>query len=313
MLHLQWPPWRTGAAALLAMALAACSGNKLTPWQATPLVASLPTSCSTPASGTTPAGEALTPGGVSVVRSEGREVVLVANRACVIAVDAASGAAEPLPTHGDSIAPTMVHASSSGVAFASSVSGSVRAINADGAVTFNLSGLATPLGVRLLPGGAALVAEYGSGRVLRVGPNADSRPRLVVDGLDGPVGLVVVDATRAYVTERRAGRITEFRLDQYAKRVVVRKLDQPEGLTQLADGGLVVVEAGRQRLLVVDPANGKTRVMADQLPIGGSGNGSGLEPGPIADVAAAPDGLLYLSAAADRQVLRISPRPDARR
>ena len=40
-----------------------------------------------------------------------------------------------------------------GLAFSSSLSGSVRAIGPDGAVLFNVSGLQRPLGLRLMPGG----------------------------------------------------------------------------------------------------------------------------------------------------------------
>ena len=107
-----------------ALLLAGCaSAPPLTPWRADPLLVGLPPSCTTGAAAPEPAAiaENILPGGVSVVRSENRDVVLVAARSCVMTVDAGSGAAEPLPTRGDSIAPTMLDATSGGVAFSSSL------------------------------------------------------------------------------------------------------------------------------------------------------------------------------------------------
>ncbi|MBM4196821.1 MAG: hypothetical protein FJ197_06945 [Gammaproteobacteria bacterium] len=305
-------PGRTAAAVawLSVGVLAGCSSVELAPYQADPVLAALPTSCTTPATGTAepPDAPALVPGGIAVVRSEGREVVLVANRSCVVTVDAASGATEPLPTHGDSIAPTMVDATSSGLAFTSSLSGSVRAINADGVVTFNVSGLNLPLGLRLMPGGYVLLAEFGNGRVLRAGPNADSRLRLVVDGLEGPVDLVIVDATRGYVSEVNAGRVSEFRLDRYERRSVASGLDRPEGIALLPDGRIAVAETGARRIVAVDPRNGRIQVLADNLPIGLESPGGPGDPYSISDLATGPDGTLYLSADRDRTLLRVTPR-----
>lgn len=304
------------AALLVPLALAGCAGTpELTPWRADALLAALPASCT--AAGAAPAAPAastpVVPGGLAVVRSAGRDVVLVAARGCVMTVDAASGAAEPLPTHGDSIAPTAVHATSQGVAFASSLSGSVRAIDAAGVVTFNVSGLTVPLGVRLMPGGSALVAEFGAGRIVRVGPTAESRPRLVAEGLDGPAGIVVVDATRGYVTEYRAGRVTEFRLDRFENRVVAKGLQRPEGLALLADGRIAVAETGLRRLVAVDPAKGRLEVMADNLPVGLDPGTGADDPYSLTDVAAGPDGTLYVSSDMDGTVLRVTPRPQPAR
>ncbi len=304
---------RPAAPLLLAVGLALLAGcsssTKLTPFQADAIVGALPTACTTPANGTADPAALLVPSGITVVRSEGRDVVLVANRTCVVTIDAASGATEPLPTLGDSIAPTMVDGTSDGLAFSSSLSGSVRAINTAGEVTFNVSGLGVPLGLRLMPGGQVLVTEFANGRIVRVGPNPDSRVRMVIDGLAGPVDLVIVDATRGYVTETLAGRISEFRLDQYSKRTLVDGLDRPEGLALLPSGALAVAEVGARRVLSIDPSNGERTVMADNLPIGLESPGGTGDPYAISDLATAGDGTLYLSADRERTVLRISPRP----
>lgn len=301
----------TGAVAL-ALGLAGCASKpQLTPWRADALLTALPPSCTAGAAAPPPAdaAAAILPSGVTVVRSAGKDVVLVAARACLMAIDAQTGAAEPLPTRGDSIAPTMVDGASDGIAFSSSLSGSVRIINTDGIVSFNVSGLRRPLGVRYMPGGSALVAEYDSGRIVNLGPTEETRAKLVADKLDGPVGLVVVDATKGYVTETRAGRVTEFRLDRFETKEIASGLKQPEGIALLGDGRLAVAEVGLRRLVAIDPKTGDIEVMADNLAIGLAADTAGGEPHTITDVAAAPDGTLYLSADVDRTVMRVTPRP----
>ncbi|MCC7257767.1 MAG: hypothetical protein IT486_05305 [Gammaproteobacteria bacterium] len=278
--------------------LAGCATSTLPPWHTEPLLATLPTSCTADAAEGT-----VVPGGLAVVRSGAADVVLVAARGCLFTVDAASGTAEPLPTRGDSIAPTMVDVDSNGLAVSSALSGSVRSLDAAGAVTFNVSGLQTPLGLRLAPGGAVLVAEYGAGTLLRLGPGSESRPRLLAEGLEGPVGVVLADPATAYVTEALAGRVTLVRLDRYERRTLASGIARPEGLALLPDGRLAVVEAGLGRLLAIDRTNGHREVLADGLPVAES-----TATPAVADVAVTPDGRVFVSAATSRTVLRVVPR-----
>ena len=295
-----------------AALLAGCASTPpLTPWRADPLVAGLPPSCTTGAAEPPPliAAAKILPGGVAVVRSQKQDVILVAARSCVMTVDATTGATAPLPTRGDSIAPTMLDATSNGVAFSSSLSGSVRAINTAGAVTLNVSGLHDPLGVRLMPGGYVMVVEHDSGTVMRIGPADDSRAHVLAEKLVGPVGLVIADATTGYVTENAAGRVTLFRTDRFEKTTVVSGLKRPEGMALMADGRLAVAEVGLHRLIAVDPATGMIEVMADKLPIGLASPAGDKDPYTITDVTAAPDGALYMSADVADTVLKVTVRP----
>lgn len=295
------------APALFALALAGCSsGPQLPPWRADILVETLPADCMASAAADAIQATAVVPGGLALVRSADRDVVLIASRSCLWTVAASGGPVEPLPTHGDGIAPTMVHATGGGIAFSSSLSGSVRAIDVDGAVTFNVSGLQRPMGVRLLPGGAALAVENGTGRVLRLGPNDEYRPRLVTEGLEDPVGIVVINATTGYVTERSAGRITRFRLDRFERTPVKTGLARPEGLTVLADGRLGLVETATQRVLAVDPVSGTAEVLAADLPV--APEDATPDPHAVADIAAAADGTLYVSSPRLRSVLKLTRR-----
>ncbi len=305
---------RTLSGLLITTILAGCATAPpaLTPWRADPLLPSLPADCTSSAA--PPAQEPVSggvPGGLAVVRSEGRDVVLVAARSCVWTIDAATGAAAPLPTHGDSIAPTMIDGASGGLVFSSSLSGSVRVIDTSGAVVLNVSGLRRPLGTRLLPGGIVLVAEHGAGRILRLGPSDESRPRLIADRLEGPTGLVVADATKGYVTETLGGRVTLFYLDRFEKRVVATGLKQPEGIALLPDGRLAVAEVGARRLVAVDPRSGAVEIMADNLPLGPAAPQDEADPYVITDVATTLAGLIVVGDGRDRTVLKLTRRPVA--
>lgn len=292
---------RTLSALLMTMLLAACAtAPPPILWRAEPLLAALPTDCTGSANQAEAFMSGGIPSGLAVVRSEGRDMILVAARSCVWAVDAASGQAEALPTRGDSIAPTMLDASRNGLVFSSTLSGSVRVIDTAGGVVLNISGLRRPLGTRLLPGGSVLVAEYDTGRILGLGPSDESRPRLIAEGLDGPTGLVVADATRGYVTESPGGRVTMFSLGQFGKRTIAEGLQQPEGIALLPDGRLAVAEVGARRLLAIDPASGAREILADDLPIGSEDRFS------ITDVATMSSGVVLMSAAAGRTVLALT-------
>lgn len=292
---------------LAVLWLAGCASTPQLPqWQAAPLLAALPVDCGGSADTTTPTGAAnIVPGGLGVVRSEGRLIVLVAARSCLWTIDAAAGRPEPLPTYGDGIAPTMVDGNTGGLAFSSMLSGSVRAIDPQGRLAFNVSGLRQPAGVRMLPGGAVLVAEHGSGRILRLGPTSEYRQRVLLEGLDGPFGLVILNATTGFVTEREGGRVKEFRLDNAETRVVGEGFAQPEGITLMADGRLAVVETGHSRVIALDRATGSIEVLTGELPVNPGTDGA--DPSAVADIAAAPDGALYLSSARQRSILKLTP------
>jgi glucose/arabinose dehydrogenase len=123
------------------------------------------------------------------------------------------------------------------------------------------------------------------------------------------VGLVVVDATKGYVTEYLAGRVTQFRLDHFEKKTVATGLKHPEGIALLPDGRLAVAEVGRHRLVAVDPVTGTSAVMADNLPVGLASPAGDKDPYTITDIAAAPDGALYVSADVSRTILKVTLRP----
>lgn len=280
--------------------LAGCASAPLAPYGTAPLVASLADACPAAATGSPD----VVPEGLAVFRSDGAETLMVAAGRCVLTIDTASGRAEPLPLRSEIAAPTMLDATAEGVALASLAAGTTLRIyfNENTTTTESLAGFAQPRGIRLLPGGSLLVAESGSGRILRIGPTADSRPVTVVEGLDGPVGIVVASPTTAFVSERNAGRITRFSLRSGERTVVATGLAQPEGLALLADRRLVVAETGVRRILAIDPTSGVREVLAEDLPVSD-------DPWTVTDVAEGADGTIYVSSDLARTVYRLVRRP----
>ncbi|MCD2185603.1 hypothetical protein [Actinomycetospora soli] len=167
------------------------------------------------------------------------------------------------------------------------------------------SGLDRPCGP-VAAGGEVLVAESGSGRVVRVGHAGEVDP--VASGLDRPVDLAVADG-EVWVSD--AGRGQVVRVSDGL--VAAAGLARPEGL--VAHGGdLYVLEAAAGRLTRVDPRTRSARPVVGNLPLAtlpahvpahGSGTGSiAQRPAPYAALTV-HDGALVVGLTGTGGVLRV--------
>ena len=166
------------------------------------------------------------------------------------------------------------------------------------------------MGVATTAGGAVVFAEYGTGRILLADGGEVEE---LASGLDKPMGVATV-GDAIYVAEAGAGRVV--RVANGRSEAIAEGLGRPEGLA--ATGGkLYAVDTAGKRLVEVDPAGGAQRDVASDLPVGAP---AGVRPrflGPIgdmagpmvnfADVAAGPDGTLYVAADAEGSVLAVRP------
>jgi sugar lactone lactonase YvrE len=164
-------------------------------------------------------------------------------------------------------------------------------------------------GVALAPGGAAVFAELGTGRVLSVrSGNVD----VLASGLVDPVGVAIGPEGAPLVAESGAGRVV--RLAESRAETVVDGLQRPQGIL-VADGQLYIVDAGAKEVIAFDFASGDRRTIASGLPVGPP---PGVEPkplkgmppfsgpqGPFAGITIGPDGTLYISADGDGSVLAL--------
>lgn len=166
-------------------------------------------------------------------------------------------------------------------------------------------------GVDLTPDGAAVVAEFGTGRVLAT---RDGGVDVLAKGLQDPVGVLVERDGAVLVTEAGAGRVVRVRGG--STETVLDGLVTPQGITE-HNGRLYVVDAGTKSVTEFDPSTGTSRVIASGLPVGAPPGVTpkpllGMPPfsgpqGPFAGIAAAADGTLYVSADGDGSVLALRP------
>ncbi|GAA4934738.1 hypothetical protein [Actinoplanes utahensis] len=166
--------------------------------------------------------------------------------------------------------------------------------------------LEQPRGIAVRPDGALIVAEAGRGRVLAISP-ADE-VSVLAEGLGRPAGIAVDADGRVHVTDEEHGAV--YRLDDGKPVALAEGLDTPQGLA-FSGGRLFAAEAGRRRVVEV---GSPVRVVAAELPIplprpitpNLFGHGLPGVPQPFAGLAAGPDGALYLAAAGEGTVGRIT-------
>ncbi|MFC0542550.1 hypothetical protein [Kutzneria chonburiensis] len=193
-------------------------------------------------------------------------------------------------------------AAEDGLLHVTSQHGEVRTHSAE-TVTVRATGLRQPVGIAVRDDGVLVVAETGAGRVVAI----DDTVTVLAEGFDEPVDVAFDAEQRCYVSDERRGVV--YRLDEQPV-PVAENLDAPQGLA-VRDGSLLVVEAGRRRLLAVDLGTGELRVEAEDLPVDPPDvralfvAGMPGCPRPFAGLAAGPDGTLHLSANATGTVLRL--------
>jgi sugar lactone lactonase YvrE len=165
------------------------------------------------------------------------------------------------------------------------------------------------MGIDVAPGGAAVFAEYGTGRVLSA---ANGDVAELASGLDKPMGVAIGSDGAIYIAEAGAGRVVK--LAGGKAETVLDGLQRPEGIC-VADGRLFVVDTLAKTLTELDPATRASRTIASNLPVGAP---AGVTPKflgsigdmagpmiPFADVTAGPGGRLYVSGDAEGSVLAL--------
>ena len=109
--------------------------------------------------------------------------------------------------------------------------------------------------------GDIVASQWGAGNVIAFSPQSPEQKRVLADGLEGPAGLTELDGS-LYVTDNLAGSL--LRITDAGAEEVASGLEQPEGLAA-ANGSIYVVEAGADRVTAIDPVNGATWGVAENL------------------------------------------------
>jgi len=254
------------------------------------------------------AGSIGLPGAGVITRHNGRETLVIPGMFCQNLIDTETGEVTLLPRRGKVIWSSWLDWRNDVIVLSSFAFGQLQWLDAVTGEPFRtLPGFENPYAVRIMDDGSVLVAEYGSGRILRLTEPFDGTSEVVADGLEGPLGFTLTDSNRLIVTEAAGGRITAIDLDDGSRTLIRDGLDQPEGIAMRADGRLIVAEVGRRRIIAIDPQSAELDVIADHLPIG-------MPPimGPPktflpTGVLVGNGGIIYITTDIDHNVLKITP------
>lgn len=209
--------------------------------------------------------------------------------------------------------PMQVSLSAKHVILSSAYLGNVQVLDrASGEILRTIRNANGVQGALELPDGTLLVAEATTGKLVRVDTAEPAGIMVLTEGLEGPVGLVADMESKepgVYITEVRAGRVTRVRLSDGSRCTVASDLGAPEGIARHPDGALIVAEVGRKQIVRIDPATGRSTVLASGLRIG-LPESEGLPPGYIpTGVAVGGSGTIYLSSDIESALYRFVPVP----
>jgi sugar lactone lactonase YvrE len=179
---------------------------------------------------------------------------------------------------------------------------------ASGEMTHGFHDIQAPHDAVQLADGSLLVAELATGRLLRVSGEQGEQREAVVVALAGPAGMAFnADRSTLFVTTA-GGSVWAVNPADWSRRRVRDGLAMPEGISVSAAGKLLVMEVGKQRLLEIDPVDGATRTLAEDLPVGLPAL-EGLPPtGVFNDVVEAANGDLFFTADRDAGLYRLPRR-----
>jgi sugar lactone lactonase YvrE len=172
------------------------------------------------------------------------------------------------------------------------------------------SGLNELLGIARSTDGAAIVAEAGTGRVLKVSPTGTVST--VAQGLSRPAGVAAAADGSCYVSEAGRGRVVKLNGGTTG---VVEGLQTPHGVALVGDQ-LLILDVGSKELISFSLTTKQRQTLASNLPVGAPLGVTpkplmgvpDLIPGPLspfAGLAAGSDGTIYLAGDGEGSILAL--------
>ena len=255
------------------------------------------------------AGHLWVPGGLAMAKGPGGDQLYLADFFAFRRINPGDGRitdvalmqADPL------IYPTAVTVNDKTVVLSSWFGGALQVIDRATETTVKvLTGFTAPQDALQLEDGSFVVAELGTGKIVKVSADGEKRSALA-EGLGAPVGLAY-DGKSLFVTEFGAGAVTRVDAASGAKTVVAKGLAGPEGIAIARDGSLIVAETGKKRIVSIDAESAAITEIAGGLKFGDPGP-AGLPPSYIATgVAIGSDGAIYFDSEVEGALYRIVKR-----
>jgi outer membrane protein assembly factor BamB len=254
-------------------------------------------------------GKLALPGGIGVVSDGDKDTIYVADVFAYRTVDGATGeVSEPARMHaagGTLEYPMSATAKGDDVILSSWFTGTVQVIDRKtGATREMMHGFKAPHDAIRLVGDSFLVNELGTKSLVRVdGEHGEVRTPLI-GGLEGPVGMVGISSSAAYITEAFSGQVSKVETNGY-KTVIASGLKMPEGIALMPDGKIVVAEVGARRIIQIDPQNGSVTEIAGNLPIGLAGAPGGLPTNIPTGIGVGAAGTIYFSSDIENAIYKM--------
>ena len=193
--------------------------------------------------------------------------------------------------------PTQVWANARYLVLTSETTGTVQKIEREtGRLVFEIKGLKAPRGAVELGDGSVLIAESGTGNIVKYSGKPGDPATVLASGLATPSGMASA-GSGIYVTETAAGLILRIDPATGRRSIVSQGLQSPEGIAIDNNGRLVVMEVATKRLLTIDTVSGATTTLFVELPIGPSKLQTGLASG--------SDQTVYFTSVTEGAVFRI--------
>lgn len=256
-------------------------------------------------------GSLAMPGGIALFADDDAETLYVADTFAFRAVDTANGTvrdiarmqADPLEY------PMNVSATAERVILSGWFTGSVQVFDRRSGESLDLMhDFDAPQDAVVLDDNSLLVAELGTGNLVKASGKGGATRTVLASGLIAPVGLAMAGSDVVYVTEAGAGRVSRVDLASGARTVIVEGLSMPEGIAVAPGGHLVVAEVGARRVIAVEADTGEVAVLAGGLPIGLSA-AEGTPPSYVpTGVAVGRGGAVYLTSDIENAIYRLTPR-----
>lgn len=173
---------------------------------------------------------------------------------------------------------------------------------------FSIPGFKAPFGILMLADGSILVAEAGTGSIVRVRDKEGKQRDTVAKDLAHPVYMAPAGSDAVYVTEFLAGNVTKVDLNSGNRNVVAAGLRGPKGIAVKPDGTILVVAVGTKELLQIDPASGSAKPLVQNLAVGLFVPPGFLPAFTLTGVAVAASGNIYVTSDTDNVIYKISPK-----
>lgn len=253
------------------------------------------------------------PGGLDVITSDfGKETLFLGDLFTYSTVDGATGEITELKRglrdHFEM--PMSVNVQGNEVVTTSWFTNAVEIYDrATGEIVATYHDLKHPVDAVRIDDDKVLVAEQGTGSLVRLAGDHGEKRKVILKDLPGMAAMRPgSDDDTVYLTDVLGGRLLEVDIDDGDTTVIAEGLDKPEGFDVTTDGHIVLAEVGKQRVVRIDPDNGEISEIVRNLAIGLEA-AENTPPGYIqTGVAVSEAGNIYVTSDLNTALYKITPQ-----